>query len=70
MTTRRYAVDFNNLILVIPQDKWQSLQGLLAKWFHIQPSEIDDMLIDDFLGWVDEANAQIEAQNKAMKTSG
>ena len=28
------------------------------------------LLIDDFLGWVDEANAQIEAQNKAMKNSG
>ncbi len=40
------------------------LQGLLAKWFHMQPSEINEMFIDDFIGWIDEANAQIEAQNK------
>ncbi|ERL56134.1 GpE family phage tail protein [Psychrobacter aquaticus] len=48
-------------------DQWQSLQGLLAKWFHIQPGEINEMLIDDFMVWIDEANAQIESQNKQSK---
>ena len=47
--------------------QWQCLQGLLAKWFHIQPSEIDNMLVDELMGWVDEANKQIEAQNKQAK---
>lgn len=50
-------------------DQWQKMQGLLAKWFHIQPSEIDDMLIDEFISWIDEANAQIEAQNKQASQS-
>lgn len=62
----RYVSDFNSLISIVPQDRWQSLQGLLAKWFHIQPSEIDGMLVDELLGWIDEANRQIEAQNKAI----
>ncbi|WP_240365124.1 GpE family phage tail protein [Psychrobacter sp. KH172YL61] len=48
----------------MPTNQWQILQGLLAKWFHIQPSEIDEMVITDFIGWIDEANAQIAAQNK------
>ena len=47
--------------------QWQSLQGLLAKWFHIQPSEIDNMFVDELMDWVDEANKQIEAQNKQAK---
>ena len=61
------VVDFKKSTTIVPSDKWQPLQGLLAKWFHIQPSEIDDMLIDELLGWVDEANQQIDAQNKAIK---
>ncbi|BBI68471.1 hypothetical protein PKHYL_26620 [Psychrobacter sp. KH172YL61] len=56
--------DFQRLISVVPTNQWQILQGLLAKWFHIQPSEIDEMVITDFIGWIDEANAQIAAQNK------
>lgn len=61
----RCVSDFNSLISAVPSNQWQTLQGLLAKWFHIQPSEIDAMLVDDFLGWIDEANKQIDAQNKA-----
>ncbi|WP_228127155.1 GpE family phage tail protein [Psychrobacter lutiphocae] len=57
--------DFNSLTSIVPSSHWQSIQGLLAKWFHIQPSEIDAMTIDDLLGWVDEANRQIDAQNKS-----
>ncbi|MFB2538808.1 GpE family phage tail protein [Acinetobacter sp. c3-l95] len=62
--------DFNSLISVVPTKQWQKLQGLLAKWFHIQPSEIDSMYVDDFLAWVDEANEQIQSQNKAIKDNG
>ncbi len=51
---------------MIASNQWQPLQALLAKWFHTQPSEIDNMLVDEFIGWVDEANKQIEEQNKAV----
>lgn len=43
------------------------LQGLLAKWFYMQPSEIDELTVTDFIGWIDEANTQIEAQNKSVQ---
>lgn len=43
------------------------MQSLLAKWFHIQPSEMEAMTVDEFLAWVDEANAQIDRQNKAYE---
>lgn len=41
--------------------------GLLAKWFHTQPSEMEAMLVSDFISWVDEANTQIENQNQALE---
>ncbi|WP_434353512.1 GpE family phage tail protein [Psychrobacter sp. HD31] len=59
--------DFCSLTKVVNADDWMSFNALLAKWFHTQPSEIDDMTVIDFIGWVDEANKQIEAQNKASE---
>lgn len=44
-------------------------QALLAKWFHLQPSEIGTMWLDEFVAWVDEANAQIKVQAEAVKNS-
>lgn len=41
--------------------------ALLARWFRMQPSEIDNLEIDDFALWVDMANQQIDAERRAIK---
>jgi hypothetical protein len=49
-----------------PDDIWEA-QGLLAKWFGFQPSEMADLELTDFERWVDLAVEQIKARQKAMK---
>lgn len=49
-----------------PGEIWDA-QGLLAKWFGFQPSEIADLELADFERWVDLAVEQIKARQKAMK---
>ncbi|MEX3690086.1 hypothetical protein AB3X91_03525 [Paraburkholderia sp. BR14263] len=44
-------------------DEIKKLSGLLAKWFRFQPSEIDDLTIDEFIGWCETACEQIDAAN-------
>ena len=52
----------------MPMDErlWEAL-GLLAKWFHFQPSEIGELGFDEFDRWVKLAVKQIDAQNKAYR---
>lgn len=44
------------------QTLWQA-QGLLAKWFHFQPSEIEALDWQDFNRWCEEAVRQIKQRN-------
>ena len=41
--------------------------GLLAKWFHFQPSEIYALDWDDFEGWCEEAVRQIKERAEAYQ---
>jgi hypothetical protein len=34
--------------------------ALLARWFRFQPSEIDELSIPDFVGWLERASSQIK----------
>jgi hypothetical protein len=47
-------------------DFWEA-QGLLAKWFGFQPSEIAELELQDFESWVRMAIKQIEARAKATQ---
>lgn len=38
------------------------LAGMLARWFRFQPSEIDALTADEFIGWSEEANKQIRRE--------
>lgn len=42
-------------------------QALLAKWFGMQPSEINNLDVIEFTEWVDDAIAQIEERARAIK---
>ena len=42
-------------------------RSLLAKWFHMQPSEIQELELTEFTEWVDDAVEQIEARARAIK---
>lgn len=37
-------------------------QGLLARWFRFQPSEIDELDSDDLEMWLDQAEEQIKSE--------
>ena len=37
------------------------MAALLARWFRFQPSEIDDLTIDELLDWCKSAGEQIDA---------
>jgi len=39
--------------------------GLLARWFRMQPSEIDGLEVDEFRWWCEEAVRQSRAANGA-----
>ena len=41
--------------------------AILARWFRFQPSEIDALTLDDFAMWIEQALAQIEAQEEAAR---
>lgn len=45
-----------------PKVLWQAM-ALLARWFRFQPTEIDDLAMDDFERWLEEANIQIGQEN-------
>lgn len=47
-------------------DLWEA-QGLLAKWFGFQPSEIGELDLPDFERWVQLAIKQVEARAKAAQ---
>lgn len=38
-------------------------QGLLARWFRWQPSELDGLEVVDLEGWLDTASEQIRQAN-------
>ena len=38
----------------------KKMQALLARWFRMQPSEIDQLTVPELLDWVDQANEQIK----------
>lgn len=40
-------------------------EGLLARWFRFQPSEIDRLTVEAFCDWVDEAARQVKRENDA-----
>lgn len=42
-------------------------RSLLAKWFGMQPSEINDLDVIEFTEWVEDAIAQIEERARAIK---
>ncbi|MBS9433872.1 MULTISPECIES: GpE family phage tail protein [Photorhabdus] len=37
---------------------------MLARWFRFQPSEIDNLALDEFECWLNEANTQIKRENE------
>jgi hypothetical protein len=43
---------------IAESDLWRAA-GLLARWFRFQPSEIDDLTVDEFKRWVEVASEQI-----------
>jgi hypothetical protein len=45
---------------------WNSC-GLLAKWFHFQPSEIYELDWIDFKRWVKQAIQQVEERARAYR---
>ncbi|MBO1856851.1 GpE family phage tail protein [Burkholderia cenocepacia] len=45
----------------------QEIAGLLARWFRFQPSEIDDLSVDELLDWAKTAGAQIDAAAEHTK---
>lgn len=48
------------------KELWEAF-GLLAKWFHFQPSEIYEMEWSEFEGWVMQASAQAQAAARAYQ---
>lgn len=42
-------------------------RSLLAKWFHMQPSEIRELELTEFTEWVNDAVEQIEERARAMR---
>ncbi|MDR2239559.1 MAG: hypothetical protein LBE33_03885 [Zoogloeaceae bacterium] len=63
MSRRRFSVC---LCRPPPSDEalWEAF-GLLAKWFHFQPSEIRELEWGEFERWVALAAKQVKAAGKA-----
>ncbi|MBG6248260.1 GpE family phage tail protein [Candidatus Symbiopectobacterium endolongispinus] len=38
-------------------------QALLARWFRFQPSELNELDLDEFEGWLEIASEQIKREN-------
>ncbi|MCC8464643.1 GpE family phage tail protein [Photorhabdus bodei] len=60
-----YRNDFSKLSDWIREIKtvWQA-SAMLARWFRFQPSEIDNLALDEFECWLNEANTQIKRENE------
>lgn len=42
-------------------------EALLARWFRFQPSEIEQLTVERFLTWCEQAEQQIRQQSEASR---
>ncbi|QHQ16544.1 GpE family phage tail protein [Pectobacterium parmentieri] len=64
LTIWRYKNDFSTLQgwLHHPKTLIQA-QALLARWFRFQPSELNELDLDEFESWLETASEQIKREN-------